>query len=247
MAQTDSGYFKSFDGVKIYYEVAGKGSPVILIHGFIVNSQSWKSTALYKNLVASGFQVITLDLRGNGRSDKPHSAEAYLHDAEARDIMGLTKNLHLVHYSAIGYSRGSIILARLLVLDKNLDKAVIGGMGADFTNPEWPRRIMFYKALSGEDVPELASVVKYVKEQGLDQQALAYMQNGQPSTSREELSKIRKPVLILCGDHDADNGSAKELSSLIPGSVFKTVPGVHNDASRGPEFSEQTIAFLRQQ
>jgi pimeloyl-ACP methyl ester carboxylesterase len=244
-AQTDSGYLTSFDGTKIYYEVIGKGDPVLLIHGFIVNSQSWKRTMVYTDLISAGYKVITFDSRGNGKSDKPHTPEAYENDAEAKDIMALTKKLHIQQYSAVGYSRGSIILARLLVLDKNLKKAVMGGMGSDFTNPEWPRRILFYKALSGEEIPELAGVVKYVKEQELDQQALAYMQKAQPSTSKDELSKIKIPVLIICGDKDSDNGSAKDLAALIQGSVFKTVPGVHNDANHGKEFSDEVISFLR--
>ena len=244
-AQTDSGYVKSFDGTRIYYEVTGKGKPVLLIHGFIVNSQSWKKTAVYDDLIAAGYRVITFDSRGNGKSDKPHTPEAYDHDAEAKDIMALLQSLGIQHYSAIGYSRGSIILARLLMLDKNLEKAVMGGMGTDFTNPQWPRRILFYKALSGENIPELAGVVKYVHEQGLDQQALALMQKGQPSTSEEELAKVKKPVLVLCGDRDSDNGSARGLASLIPGAVFKSVPGEHNDASHGKEFSKEVITFLQ--
>jgi len=243
-AQTDSGYLKSFDGTRIYYEVTGKGDPVLLIHGFIVNSQSWKKTAVYTDLIAAGYKVITFDSRGNGKSDKPHMAEAYEHDAEAKDIMALLTELRIQRYSAIGYSRGSIILARLLVLDRNVEKAVIGGMGTDFTNPEWPRRIMFYKALSGEDIPELAGVIKYVHEQGLDQQALAFMQKGQPSTSKEDLAKIKKPVLVLCGDRDADNGAARNLAGIIPGANFKTVPGEHNDASHSKEFSNEVITFL---
>jgi len=48
----DSGaYFKSFDSTKIYYEVRGNGDAVVLVHGFIVNGQSWKRTELYKNLL----------------------------------------------------------------------------------------------------------------------------------------------------------------------------------------------------
>lgn len=50
----DSSYFTSFDGTKIYYEVLGEGKPVLLVHGFIVNSNSWKGTALYKDLLNDG-------------------------------------------------------------------------------------------------------------------------------------------------------------------------------------------------
>ena len=182
-ALSDTGsFFKSFDSTKIYYEVRGTGEPVVLVHGFIVNGQSWKRTELYKDLIAGGHKVIILDQRGNGFSDKPHEPEAYENDAEAKDIMALMKLLGIKKYSAVGYSRGAIIVSRLLVLDKTIKKGVMGGMGAEFTNPEWPRRIMFYKALSGEPVPELETMVQNVKKQGLDQQALANLQKAQPST-----------------------------------------------------------------
>jgi pimeloyl-ACP methyl ester carboxylesterase len=167
-AVADTGkFFTSFDSTKIYYEVRGTGDAVVLVHGFIVNGQSWKRTELYKNLLEEGYKVIILDQRGNGFSDKPHTPEAYENDAEAKDIMALMKKLKIKKYSAVGYSRGSIIVSRLLVLDKRIKKGVMGGMGAEFTNPEWPRRIMFYKALSGEPVPELAAMVENVKKQGL--------------------------------------------------------------------------------
>ena len=215
-ALIDTGsFFKSFDSTKIYYEVRGTGDAVVLVHGFIVNGQSWKRTVLYNDLIVQGYKVIILDQRGNGFSDKPHEPEAYENDAEAKDIMALMKLLGIKKYSAVGYSRGAIIVSRLLVLDKTIKKGVMGGMGAEFTNPEWPRRIMFYKALSGEPVPELETMVQNVKKQGLDRQALAYLQKAQPSTSKEEIAKIKQPVLIICGDKDSDNGSAKELADLF--------------------------------
>ena len=243
---TDSGrFFTSFDSTKIYYEVRGSGDAVVLVHGFIVNGQSWKRTEIYKNLVEEGYKVIILDQRGNGFSDKPHTPEAYENDAEAKDIMALMKKLKIKKYSAVGYSRGSIIVSRLLILDKRIKKGVMGGMGAEFTNPEWPRRIMFYKALSGESVPELAAMVENVKKQGLDQQALAYLQKAQPSTSKEALRKIKQPVLIICGDKDSDNGSAKELADLFKHPVYRVTPGDHGGASRTKEFSTEVISFLR--
>ena len=242
----DTASFKSFDDTRIYYEVVGKGYPVMLIHGFIVNSESWKRSALYTDLVASGYKVITMDLRGNGKSGKPHAPEAYENDAEAMDLMVLADKLGITKYSVVGYSRGSIIASRLLMLDKRVNSVVLGGIGADFTNPEWPRRIMFYKALSGEAVPELEAVVTRVKnDPTLDQLALAYMQKAQPSTSRAEFSKVKKPVLVICGDKDEDNGSSKELAALIPKSTYKRVPGVHNDTARSKDFSMEVLSFLK--
>src|SRR5437868_9521453 len=166
---TDSGYYKSFDSTRIYYETSGNGRPLILVHGFMGKGESWKRSPLYADLLSAGFKVITLDLRGNGKSDKPHTDEGYKDDAEAKDIMGLLKHLNVTDYSAVGYSRGSIIVARLLILDKNIQKAVMGGMGTGLTDSLWPRRIMFYEALSGKDVPQLAAMVKNVQQSGLDQ------------------------------------------------------------------------------
>lgn len=238
------GDIRSFDGTRIYYEVHGTGFPVMLVHGFIVNGQSWKKTELLKSLTSAGYRVIIPDLRGNGNSDKPHDASAYANDAEARDLMALADSLSIKQYYAVGYSRGSIIVSRLMMHDPRVERAVLGGMGDDFTNPEWPRRIMFYRALSGEPVKELEGMVKYVKDAGLDQQALALLQKEQPSTSRKELSEIQIPVLVICGSEDEDNGSSKTLAGMIPNASYARVPGVHNSAHHSKEFSESVLRFL---
>ena len=81
--------FKSFDGTQIHYDVIGQGRPVVLLHGFNNTGEGWENTPVYKALVDAGFKVITLDLRGNGQSDKPHVLSAYQNDAEVRDVMGL--------------------------------------------------------------------------------------------------------------------------------------------------------------
>lgn len=246
-AQESSGFVKSFDGTKIHYEVVGTGKPVILIHGFIVNSESWKRTALYKDLPEAGYQVILVDLRGNGKSDKPHKPEAYEKDAEAKDIMRLADHLKLHAYTVVGYSRGSIIASRLLILDKRVHPVVMGGMGDGFIDPNWQRRKMFYEAFAdttNQSHKELHSLLKFVKDTGLDRQALTYMQKGQPSTSKAEFEKVHKPVLVICGDQDDDNGSAKELASFIPKSTYETVPGFHHDANHTPEFSKAIIKYL---
>jgi pimeloyl-ACP methyl ester carboxylesterase len=246
LAQKDlSGYFSSFDKARIYYEVKGNGKPVLLIHGFTGQGSNWKTKPIYDSLLASGFTVIIADLRGNGLSDKPHEPEAYANDAEAKDLMGLLKYLGIKKYEAVGYSRGSIILARLLVLDKNITRAVMGGMGADFTNPLWPRRIGLYEALMYDSIKGYDDFRKRIITAGLDRLALAYQQKEQPSTSKEALSKLKQRVLILCGDKDEDNGRAQELQQLIPGSLFVTVPGDHGSAAGTKEFAREVLLFLK--
>jgi pimeloyl-ACP methyl ester carboxylesterase len=243
--KTDSGYFTSFDKTKIYYEVRGEGYPVILIHGFIVTGASWKNTALLTALLKEGYKVIIPDLRGNGHSDKPRNEAAYASDAEAKDIMGLASFLNLNNYNVVGYSRGSIITARLLVLDKRVNKAVLGGMGTGFTDPNWPRRIQFYEALSGRPVRELQGMVDNVKKQGLDTMVLAYLQKEQPYTLPAALAQIKQKVLIICGDKDSDNGSAQDLKNMFPNASLTIVPGDHNNASKTVQFADAVQTFFK--
>ena len=238
-------YFRSFDGTRIHYETRGTGPAVVLIHGFTANAETWKTTKLYDDLLGAGFQVITLDLRGNGLSDKPQTAEFYAHDAEAKDVLGLVRHLKLRHYIAIGYSRGSIIAARLLILDKRITKAVLGGMGDAFTDPNWPRRLQVYRVLMGGSDPELSWLIKRVDEMGLDHHMQAYIQLNQPSATPRELSTINKPVLIICGDKDESDGSPIALAHLIPDARYVSVPGDHAQAWFSQELSSGIISFLK--
>jgi len=244
--QAEGSFFTSFDGVKIYYEVKGTGYPVVLIHGFSGTSQGWKTTPVYNNLLSGGYMVIIIDQRGNGRSDKPHDETAYANDAEAKDIMGLMSFLKVGRYDAVGYSRGSIIASRLLVLDKHLHKAIMGGMGDAYTNPEWPRRVHAYRALMGDTtLHDVDEMMKYIHSQHFDELALAYQQKYQPSTSLKELAAVKIPVLIIRGTEDKEGGSETALNKMIPGSGVAYVPGNHNTALRSPEFSDVSIKFLK--
>lgn len=237
-------YFSSFDGTRIHYTVKGNGEPVILVHGFMGRGDSWPATPLYDSLLQHGFRVITPDLRGNGASGHPHDSLAYAQDAEARDIIGLARHLQLPAYKVVGYSRGSIIAARLLVLDPRVTCAVLGGIGTGFTDPAWPRRLKFYEALSGKDVPELAAMVKNVQAKGLDQRALALMQWGQPATVPSELAKVQQPVLVIGGDKDEDNDTGGPLAAMMPRGMHGTVAGDHNSVMRSTHFAAWVVDFL---
>ena len=238
--------FTSFDGRKIHYETTGTGRPVLLVHGFIVNSQMWKDAPLVQQLVANGFQVIIPDLRGNGRSDRPHDTAAYQNDAEIRDLIGLMKHLKISQYDVVGYSRGAIIAARQLALDPAVRRAVLGGMGKGFTDPNWFRRWNFHAALTGQSdkYPQLKGAIEYAKKSGADTVCLARMQEFQPVTSVAELSRTTQPVLVISGDDDTDNGPASELAALLPNSVLASTPGNHNNTARSVGFGEKILAFL---
>lgn len=247
-AQTDrEPLYTSFDGTNIHYDILGEGKPVVLLHGFITNGESWKRAPVRQALADAGFKVVTLDLRGNGRSDKPHTAEAYANDAELRDVMALAKHLGLGSYDVVGYSRGAILVAKLMTMDKQVRRAVMGGMSADFTDPNWYRRKNFYEALTKPGShPDLQSAVDYAKKSGADTVALARMQEFQPTATKAQLARIRIPLLVVNGDKDTDNGNPQELANAVPGAKLVIVPGDHGGAMRTPEFSAAVVAFLRE-
>lgn len=244
---TQTKYFTSFDGTRIAFTDEGRGMPVLLLHGFINTRASWDNTALKQTLIDSGFRVITPDLRGNGESDKPHAPEAYANDAEVKDMISLADHLHLKKYDAVGYSRGAIVLAKLLTKDKRIKKAVLGGMGADFTNPNWDRKLMFAEAFGGkaDQYPQAAGAVAYAKSVGADTLVLSLLQKYQPVTSPAELGRIRIPVLVIAGDQDTDNGRPQDLVALLRKGALTIVKGNHNSASKTTAFAEAVLSFLQ--
>lgn len=218
----------------------------MLVHGFTGSSASWRNTPLLRQLATEGFEVISVDLRGNGKSGMPRTGDGYANDAEAKDLIGLMSFLNKRQYDVIGYSRGSIITARLLVLDNRIGKAILGGMADGFTNPEWPRRLLFYRALSGEPVKELEGFLASARNRRLDTVQLAWQQQHQPSTSPSALQKIEQPVLLLNGDEDDDIKSVPTLAAMFKKAQQRTVKGNHNTAASSESFAAEAIAFPKQ-
>ena len=239
-------YFESFDGTKIYYEETGAGKPIVLLHGFIVNATMWKQD-LRKQLVAAGYHVIVPDLRGNGYSDKPHDEKMYANDAEIKDIQALMKHLKITKYDLMGYSRGAILAARLLTKDSAVQKTVLGGMGDGFTNKNWTRRKIMQDIFAGKanNYPQMKGVLAYAKSVNADTLVMQYLQKYQPVTTPDELKKVNKPVLVISGDQDNDNGSAEKLAAMISKSTCKRVPGNHNNTHTSAVFVREVIKFLK--
>jgi len=246
--QNELAFFQSFDNTKIAYTDEGSGKPVVLIHGFIVDGSSWGRSTLKGILLENGYRVIIPDLRGNGNSDKPGEKEAYQNNAEIKDLMILADHLKLDEYLAVGYSRGSIILAKLLTEDKRITKAVLGGMGVDFTNPDWDRRIAFADAFTGRVAPtELTKgALDYANSIKADIRALGFLQDYQPLTSLKELSNIKTETLVICGDKDTDNGNPEALQQQLPNSQLVIVEGDHNNTYKQENFAKAVLSFLEE-
>ena len=111
--------------IELYYEDHGKGSPVVLIHGWPLSGASWeKQTAA---LLAAGHRVITYDRRGFGRSSK--TGVGYDYDTFAADLDKLLKKLNLKNVALVGFSMGSGEVTRYIGKygSKRVRKAVLIG------------------------------------------------------------------------------------------------------------------------
>jgi len=116
-------------GVKIHYSVRGAGKPVILIHGLYSSARvNWDSPGVSAHL-AQHFQVITLDCRGHGESDKPTGANAYGINM-VEDVVRLMDHLKIQQARVAGYSMGGSIALKLAVNHpERLNRLVLCGMG----------------------------------------------------------------------------------------------------------------------
>jgi pimeloyl-ACP methyl ester carboxylesterase len=98
------GKFTEVNGVKLHYLVAGKGDPVVLLHGFAETSHMW--LPLIAEL-ADKHTVIAPDLRGFGDSAAP--ADGYTKAAMAQDIHALVKSLNYDRIRLVGHDIGLMV------------------------------------------------------------------------------------------------------------------------------------------
>ena len=105
--------FVSSDGLQIYYAVYGSGPTMVLVHGWGADGHSnWVEPGWVDTL--SGLrQLICIDVRGHGRSDKPHAHKPYGYAAMARDVIAVMDGLSISSADYMGYSMGAFMGAIL--------------------------------------------------------------------------------------------------------------------------------------
>ncbi len=126
---TSSGFFES-DGLQIYYETFGQGKPLILVHGWGADlKQNWVDTG-WVEVLQSVRQVIALDCRGHGKSDKPYDQKVYSYSVMAQDFIHLIDHLSISKADIFGYSMGAFIIVHLLGHNRDrLTSVIMDGIG----------------------------------------------------------------------------------------------------------------------
>jgi pimeloyl-ACP methyl ester carboxylesterase len=120
--------FVERDGVHVFYEVYGSGEPTILLlpTWSIIHSRLWKLQIPY---LARRFRVITFDPRGNGRSDRPRSDDAYAETQFAADALAVMDATGTERAVLVSLSMGA---QRALLLASDHSERVAG---AAFVGP----------------------------------------------------------------------------------------------------------------
>ncbi len=172
-------------GVKIHYLIAGKGEPVVLIHGLHSSAEiNWRMTGVIRDLAAD-HQVIAIDLPGHGRSDKPQKEDAYgLRVVE--NVILLLDHLKVKKAHMAGYSIGGLVALKLTSMHPDRVRSLLlGGMG-------WLRdgsalQKVWEKMAPGERGRTPAAFVRSV---------------GKFALKEADLKKIDIPVKVVVGDRD---------------------------------------------
>jgi pimeloyl-ACP methyl ester carboxylesterase len=94
------------DGTRVAFAVSGEGEPLLLVHGSALSKAIWRGFGYLKEL-RQHHRVITVDLRGHGRSDKPHRPEDYAMELVVADLLAVldATGVEATHY--FGYSFGA--------------------------------------------------------------------------------------------------------------------------------------------
>lgn len=184
------GYFQH-QGVRLRFTVQGEGTPVVLLHGFLGDIEtSWIGSPYGPQphllpRLAQRFQVIGLDCRGHGKSDKPHDANQY-GLALAQDVIALLEHLHLEKAHLVGYSLGALIAGKVLAdFPDRLLRVVLGG-GALYAQSLFPQGKAPEDEAMAEELEQGRGIVSYL---------LSSAPEGQPKPTREQAEAISQFVL----------------------------------------------------
>ncbi len=132
---------------RLHYEDAGKGRPVIFIHGVWMSSRFFQKQ---KPHFSKGYRFIAPDLRGHGRSQHVHSGHTIAQ--YARDLHDLVHKLKLKDVVLVGWSMGAFVLwdyIRQFGVGNIRGTVVVEESASDFKWADWPNGIADFPGLCG--------------------------------------------------------------------------------------------------
>jgi non-heme chloroperoxidase len=241
--------------IEIYYEDHGSGRPIVLIHGYPLNSDSWERQE--RALLGAGFRVIRYDRRGFGNSSRP--TVGYDYDTFASDLNALLEQLGLDDVVLAGFSMGTGEVTRYLGTygSARVRRAVLFGTIPPFLlktddNPEGvdgqvfedikaavlADRYAYFKdfldnfynvdKLAPERISEQAWQASFNVAAGASPYASYACVDAWLTDFRGDLAKTDVPVLVLHGTEDRIlpfESTAKRLPDLVANLTLIPVEG----------------------
>ena len=114
MANEENGRLIEVNGISLYVEEHGEGDPVLLLHGWPDSARLWRHQVPF--LAAHGYRVITPDLRGFGRSERPAEAAAYRLRNVVADVSALLDRLDIETAYVVGHDWGAAVAWLIAIL-----------------------------------------------------------------------------------------------------------------------------------
>ncbi len=253
------------NGTELYYECAGEGDPLVLIHGFSLDTRMWNDQF---ETYAAHFKVVRYDLRGFGRSSVPDGTPF----SPADDLKALLDFLEIRTAHILGLSLGGWVATNfVLAYPKKVDRLILADsvlLGLEWsseylaaTNPIWEAA-----GIEGlEAAKELwleTPLFTYARRQkwvGLqiaqmisDYSGFHFLQGDgsmYASDALERLKKITNPTLVIIGEHDIpDFQNISDTLLKIPGAYKVVLAGAgHMSNMEVPVlFNQAVLEFLQQ-
>jgi len=221
------GKFMKINGVKLYYEIYGKGEPILFIHGNGTGIKGWSAQISH---FSRKYQVIAVDCRGRGNSELGADSLTYMQ--QASDLAKLLTELKLEKVTVVGKSDGGIIgLLMAIHYPKSMKQLVAYGANAepDGLFPESVDKIHLERV----EAEQMLAKGDTTKNWKLEQQKYRMMEF-QPHITVEDLQKITIPVLVMSCDRDV----IREEHTLW---IYKNIPSANLSISPGEVHKMPTL------
>lgn len=231
-----AGRFVELNGIKLYYETYGEGSPMLLIHG---NGQSIFGLRHQINFFKTHYRVIVADSRGHGRTEMGSARLTYERMTEDFNALLDTLNLRQVH--VLGWSDGGII--GLLLASKypeKVDKLAVMGANLDPQGAyDWA---LSWVSRREREIDALAASGNSSNHWHIYRQRLDLL-GKQPNILVEQLSKIAAPTLVMAADRDVIRGEhTLKIFNALPKAHLCIFPGAtHMIPEQDPQVFNRTV------
>lgn len=216
-------------GMRIWYEARGEGEPLVLLHGFTSSSAHWKVYG-YASALEKTHRVVLIDLRGHGKSARPHDRDAYALEHRLADIDAVLDELGIASAHFCGFSMGGwLSYAMAARSPAKVKSLIIGGAhpyeesfaafaGIDGSDPD-----AFIAALEnflGEAIPTEMRRMMLLNDLRALCAAATDRENLQPA-----LAGLQVPQMMFVGELD-QRLAAVQRAALQMNARLLVVPGV---------------------